>query len=75
MFTANLLRWQKDELIARIRSAFDTINARQDEWRSNQNVVKTEQAIALQTKYDEIIPKALELNFSDGFAMLKNFKK
>ncbi|MBL0145684.1 MAG: hypothetical protein IPP48_07890 [Chitinophagaceae bacterium] len=75
LFTASLLRWQKDELIARIRSAFDTINARQDEWRSHQNVVKTEQATALQTKYDEIIPKALELNFSDGFAMLKNLQE
>jgi archaellum component FlaC len=75
LFTANLLRWQKDELIARIRSAFDTINARQDEWRSNQNVVKTEQATALQAKYDEIIPKALDLNFSDGFAMLKNLQE
>jgi chromosome segregation ATPase len=75
LFTANLLRWQKDELIARVRSAFDTINARQDEWRSNQTVVKTEQASALQSKYDEIIPKALELSFSDGFAMLKNLQE
>jgi archaellum component FlaC len=75
LFTANLLRWQKDELIARIRSAFDTINARQDEWRSHQNEVKTEQASALQAKYEEIIPKALELNFSEGFAVLKNLQE
>ena len=75
LFDANLNRWQKDELIARIRTAFDNINARQDEWRSNQNIVKAEQATALQIKYEETIPQALSLNFSDGFAMLKNLQE
>jgi len=74
LFEANLNRWQKDELIARIRKAFDNINERHDEWRSSQTLVRTEQADALQLKYDETIPNALSLNFSDGFAMLKNYK-
>ncbi len=74
LFEANLNRWQKDELIARIRKAFDNINARHDEWRTSQTFIKTEQADALQLKYDETIPNALALNFSDGFAMLKNLQ-
>jgi chromosome segregation ATPase len=74
LFIANLLRWQKDELIARIRSAFDTINARQDEWRTAQNSVKSEQAIALQAKYDTTILQALAKNFSEGFALLKSLQ-
>src|SRR6187402_1159069 len=40
LFEANLNRWQKDELIARIRKAFDNINERHDEWRSGQVLVK-----------------------------------
>jgi hypothetical protein len=75
LFEANLNRWQKDELIARIRKAFDNINARHDEWRTSQTLVRTEQADALQLKYDETIPNALALNFSDGFAMLKNLQE
>ena len=75
LFEANLNRWQKDELIARIRKAFDNINERHDEWRSGQVLVKNEQAEALQAKYDEIIPNALALNFSDGFALLKNLQE
>lgn len=75
LFEANLNRWQKDELIARIRKAFDNINARHDEWRTSQSFVRTEQADALQLKYAEIIPAALALNFSEGFAMLKNLQE
>ena len=75
LFEANLNRWQKDELIARIRKSFDNINARHDEWRNRQLSVKTAQADALQMKYDEVIPAALALNFSDGFAMLKNLQE
>jgi|GEM_PF-3830189 len=75
LFEANLNRWQKDELIARIRKAFDNINERHDEWRTGQVQVRTEQADALQLKYDEIIPNALSLNFSDGFALLKNLQE
>lgn len=75
LFEANLNRWQKDELIARIRKAFDNINARHDEWRSSQTLVRSEQADALQLKYDETMPRALALNFSDGFAMLKNLQE
>ncbi|MGB4935476.1 MAG: hypothetical protein WBO30_00560 [Ferruginibacter sp.] len=75
LFDANLNRWQKDELIARIRTAFDNINARHDEWRTDQNLVRTEAANTLQAKYNDIIPQALSLNFSEGFAMLKDLQE
>lgn len=66
-----LERWQKNELMDRLRSAFTYINEKQDEWRSNEKERIEESAIVLDEKFSTIIPKALESSFEDGFQQLK----
>jgi hypothetical protein len=70
-----LERWQKNELMDRLGAAFDSINARQDEWRLQQDTKRAVQTEELQTEYETIIPKALESNFNDAFTMLKNLQE
>ncbi len=70
-----LERWQKNELMDRLRAAFDHINLRQDEWRTNEDAKRNEQSEGLQKEYDLIIPQAVNSNFSEGFSLLKNLQE
>lgn len=69
-----LERWQKNELMDRMRSAFDHINTKQDAWRLNQDAKRIEQTEALQKQYDLVIPQAINSPFSEGFALLKDLQ-
>lgn len=69
-----LERWQKNELMDRLRSAFDHINTKQDAWRLQQDARRAEQTEALQKQYDLIIPQALNSPFSEGFALLRDLQ-
>ena len=69
-----LERWQKNELMDRLRAAFDHINTKQDAWRLQQDARRIEQTESLQKQYDLIIPQALNSPFSEGFALLKDLQ-
>jgi hypothetical protein len=70
-----LERWQKNELMDRLRAAFDHINVRQDEWRIKEDTKRLEHSEALQKEYDVIIPQAVNSSFSEGFGLLKNLQE
>ncbi len=69
-----LERWQRNELMDRLRAAFDYINTKQDEWRLQMDARRVEQTEALQKQYDLIIPQALNSPFSEGFALLRDLQ-
>ena len=69
-----LERWQKNELMDRLRSAFDHINTKQDTWRLQQDTRRIEQTEALQKQFDLVIPQALNSPFSEGFALLRDLQ-
>ncbi len=70
----DLERWQKNELLDRVRAAFDHINARQDEWRAKEDSKRAAHADTLQAQFDAIIPRALEMKFSEGFSQLRELQ-
>ncbi|MDZ4807939.1 MAG: hypothetical protein SGI96_06670 [Bacteroidota bacterium] len=69
-----LERWQKNELMDRLRAAFDHINTKQDAWRLQQDTRRIEQTETLQKQYDLVIPQALNSPFSEGFSLLKDLQ-
>jgi hypothetical protein len=69
-----LERWQKNELMDRLRAAFDHINTKQDAWRLQEDAKRGEHTEALQKQYDLIIPQAINSNFSEGFTLLKDLQ-
>ena len=69
-----LERWQKNEMMDRLRAAFDHINTKQDAWRLQMDAKRIEQTDALQKQYDLVIPQALNSPFSEGFALLKDLQ-
>lgn len=69
-----LERWQKNELMDRLRSAFDHINTKQDNWRVQEDSKRAEHTAALQTQYDVIIPQAIHSDFNEGFTLLKDLQ-
>jgi hypothetical protein len=69
-----LERWQKNELLDRLRNAFDHINTKQDAWRLLEDTKRNEQAETLQKQYDYIVPQAVNSTFSEGFTMLKDLQ-
>ena len=69
-----LERWQKNELMDRMRAAFDHINTKQDAWRLQQDARRVEQTEALQKQYDLVIPQALNSPFSEGFTLLRDLQ-
>ncbi|MCY7310332.1 MAG: hypothetical protein LH619_06110, partial [Chitinophagaceae bacterium] len=69
-----LERWQKNELMDRLRAAFDHINTKQDAWRLQQDTRRIKQTETLQKQYDLVIPQALNSPFSEGFSLLKDLQ-
>jgi hypothetical protein len=67
-------RWQKNELLDRIRAAFDNINASQEASRQLQDLKRSEQTEALQKQYELIIGQANSLPFAEAFALLKDLQ-
>jgi exonuclease VII small subunit len=74
VIATDLERWQKNELLDRIKAAFDHVNARQDEWRAKEDLKRDQHAATLQAQFDSTIPKALEMSFGEGFAQLKELQ-
>ena len=69
-----LERWQKNELMDRLRTAFDHINTQQDTWRIQEDEKRNELTNALQKQYDVILPQATNSTFAEGFTLLKNLQ-
>lgn len=69
-----LERWQKNELMDRLRSAFNVLNERQDAWRAQQDSLRASHTETLQKQYDLVIPQALNSPFSEGFGLLKELQ-
>lgn len=71
----NLERWQKNELMDRMRTAFDNLNTRQNAWRATQDEIRNAAAAQLAVVYTHTLLQLDELNFNDAFNLLKTLQE
>ena len=74
LIATNLERWQKNELMDRLRTAFDNLNNRQDVYYTELDTEREAQTLDLQKQYDLIIPQAVNSPTTEGFELLKNLQ-